>query len=426
MAGPKSEAIHLYLDSGPKVSRFAHRALSMVVPSRRALEFYWSANCPYSYLMAQQLSRLARASGVVPIVRPMGMGSAEVNPSLKLRKQHGPRDCAALAEFYDVDFPSAWTIPDPALVESAKRIVSRALSLEACIEVGQALWRNDEAGLSALSAKFGEASAAEARELERVNAKRQRSAGHYHPATIRYFGEWFEGPTRTELVARRMEAKGHKTTAPWSRRPLSSAATSLPPSFEMWFSFRSPYSYLAAARIQAWREAGETFELKFRPVLPMVMRCLPVPRVKKMHLVKDAAREARRLGIPFGRIADPVGAGAQRCLALCAAVTTDEASTERAFDFAVAASTGIWSQGIDVATDAGLIELADRAGISRDEVMSALENLSAGALLAESNRDLMSEAGVWGVPCFRAGDFVTWGQDRLQLLRPKIGLPLLS
>lgn len=145
MAGLKAEAVNLYLRSGPRVKGVAHRALATLVPGRRALEFYWSAACPYSYLMAQQLARVTAGSALAIAVRPMPLGAAEVNPAPQLREQHGPRDCAALANFYDVDFPSEWAIPSAELIAMGNQIVASALSLEACIAVGRALWRNDAA-----------------------------------------------------------------------------------------------------------------------------------------------------------------------------------------------------------------------------------------------------------------------------------------
>ncbi|MDX1669431.1 MAG: DsbA family protein, partial [Limnobacter sp.] len=32
---------------------------------------------------------------------------------------------------------------------------------------------------------------------------------------------------------------------------------------------------------------------------------------------------------------------------------------------------------------------------------------------AEANREELFSLGLWGVPCFRVGDEVFWGQDRL-------------
>ena len=62
-----------------------------------------------------------------------------------------------------------------------------------------------------------------------------------------------------------------------------------------------------------------------------------------------------------------------------------------------------------------------RAGISSAEVSAALAQLEAGAALAERNRAALLAAGVWGVPSFRVGEFVTWGQDRLPLVAHTLG-----
>jgi 2-hydroxychromene-2-carboxylate isomerase len=423
MPGLKPTAIQLFLDHGPRVRNLLHSARGALSSEARAIEFYWSAACPYSFVVAQQLIRLTEGSDVCVRVRPMPMGAPEVSPCSELRERLGPKECASLTDFYDIEFPGKWVLPSDESTALGNRIVAGSPSLEACVEVGRALWTGESSRLQDALGKYGEVSAAEAQELLEGNARRQRSKGHYQPGTVCYFGEWFEGPMRMEILAQRMASKGHPKQAPWSSRTIVPVKVDAP-SFEMWFSFRSPYAYLAAARIQRWREAGETFQITFRPVLPMVMRGLPVPSAKKMYIVKDAVREARRLGIPFGHIADPVGAGAERCLAVCAAVTNQDGNTERSFDFAVVASKGIWSEGIDVASDEGLLTLAERSGISRDEVMSALADLPAGGKLAEFSRERMTEAGVWGVPCFRAGDFVTWGQDRLPFLRHVLGLPL--
>lgn len=39
----------------------------------------------------------------------------------------------------------------------------------------------------------------------------------------------------------------------------------------------------------------------------MIMRGLPVPRAKRLYIVRNTKREAEALGLPFGPIADPVG-----------------------------------------------------------------------------------------------------------------------
>ena len=57
-----------------------------------------------------------------------------------------------------------------------------------------------------------------------------------------------------------------------------------------------------------------SIELKLRPVLPMLMRGLQVPPKKMIYIANDAAREAERADIAFGKFADPLGSGVERCM----------------------------------------------------------------------------------------------------------------
>ena len=57
-------------------------------------------------------------------------------------------------------------------------------------------------------------------------------------------------------------------------------------------------------------------ELVLRPVLPMVMRGLPVPRAKRLYILFDTKREAEDAGEPFGRVCDPIGRPVERAFSL--------------------------------------------------------------------------------------------------------------
>jgi 2-hydroxychromene-2-carboxylate isomerase len=78
---------------------------------------------------------------------------------------------------------------------------------------------------------------------------------------------------------------------------------------------------------------------------------------------------------------------------------------------------------VDVATDAGLYLVAERAGVSQTEVDAAIVDLTEGLALADRNRAALNDAGLWGVPSFRVGAFTSWGQDRLPLVAHVLGLP---
>ena len=183
------------------------------------------------------------------------------------------------------------------------------------------------------------------------------------------------------------------------------AAKELPP-IEYFHSFRSPYSYLGLRRTF---EIADAFgvEVKVRPVLPMVMRGMKVPKSKLMYIVRDTFREAIRRNIKFGKIADPVGEGAERCLA----VFTYAESEHRARDFLLNAGVAIWSEAIDVATDKGMRRVTGRSGLFWPGVTAAMKNEEWREPI-EANRESMMESGSWGVPTVRMGDFLAWGQDR--------------
>ena len=79
----------------------------------------------------------------------------------------------------------------------------------------------------------------------------------------------------------------------------------------------------------------------------MAMRGQSVPRAKRLHTLRDVEREAERLRMPFGRIHDPIGEGAMRCLL----VGEHALDVGREREFVLECSRGIWSEAIDVAGD---------------------------------------------------------------------------
>ena len=80
---------------------------------------------------------------------------------------------------------------------------------------------------------------------------------------------------------------------------------------------------------------------------------------------------------------------------------------------AVIALAGAFAEAVDATTDAGLLKLAARAGLTEADVRTALADEGWRAV-AEANRAEMFDAGLWGVPSFRVGDRpAQWGQDRL-------------
>jgi 2-hydroxychromene-2-carboxylate isomerase len=141
----------------------------------------------------------------------------------------------------------------------------------------------------------------------------------------------------------------------------------------------------------------------------MAMRGQSVPREKGLHTLRDAKREALRLGMPFGRVHDPIGEGAMRCLLVGEHAVDAGLESE----FVLSASRGIWAEAIDVARDAGLRAVSERAGLDWGSCVAALGS-SRLRERVEADTDALADLGHWGVPVFVFGGELFWGQDRIE------------
>ena len=181
---------------------------------------------------------------------------------------------------------------------------------------------------------------------------------------------------------------------------------------DVYYSFRSPYSYLALHRLAERYADAPGVQLVLKPMLPMVTRGLSVPELKKLYIVRDAYREAQLHGVPFGRIFDPLGEGVERCLRLF-----EVTPPERRLAMSLAAFRAIWAEAEDLTQEAGFGRLVAAAGLDEATGRRALGPESdAWRERAEANRAELHQLGLWGVPSFRVGDRSSWGQDRLDLV----------
>jgi 2-hydroxychromene-2-carboxylate isomerase len=179
------------------------------------------------------------------------------------------------------------------------------------------------------------------------------------------------------------------------------------PRVDYFYSFRSPYSYLSGPRGFALAD-DFAIELHFRGVIPMMMRGESVPTAKRMHTMRDVKREADRLGMPFGRIHDPLGEGATRTLA----VSEHAIDVGRVREFVLTAAQAIWAEATDPASDEGLRRICESAGLVWEGCQAALSDPQIAARV-EANTSELAEIGHWGVPVFVFEGEQFWGQDRI-------------
>lgn len=379
------------------------------------IEYFHQADDPYSHLVAQRLRALADRYGVA--VKPwlVPPPDAAAAPERARLVAYARRDAARIAPVHGLSLPQNPAPPEPKAVALAQRVQAGTLErgdfAERAIEVGEALWRGETARLGAMAGGALEATEA----ALQAGEERRRDLGHYLGAMLHHEGQWYWGIDRLnhleEALAGGDTAPEARPIAPYLPMKLGARPPGPAPAIEMWFSFRSPYSWIAFPQVrQLASHYGAT--LRLRPILPMVMRGLPVPPMKSFYIVRDTKREADRCGLPFGPVSDPVGPGAERALAVLhhvAPLGLGEA-------FAESALRAAWAEGVALADDAGLMAAAARAGVTGAQVRAALADES-WRRVAETNREALFEAGLWGAPTYRIeGGPAHWGQDRLWTL----------
>lgn len=199
---------------------------------------------------------------------------------------------------------------------------------------------------------------------------------------------------------------------------------------DCYWSFRSPYSYLATPRLREW-EAAYDLRVRVRVVYPLAVRVEGF--FKKQHpqwlpyLVRDCAREAERLHLPFGRPdPDPIVMNLKtgevpteqpyiRRLTLLGAAA---AEAGQGLPFIAEVSRLIWSgqvRGWDRGSH--LAEAAARAGCDLEQLEAAIaaDPPRYEQQVLDNQRE-HAAAGHWGVPLFVFRGEPFFGQDRLDAL----------
>ncbi|MGQ7275529.1 DsbA family protein [Marinobacter sp. V034] len=343
-------------------------------------------------------------------------------PEPALWRAWAQQDATRLANLYEFTPPDRSTAPsETELASAAARLLSAEKAPDAlttALGVFEQLWHSatgeTEAGTpddAALS----------------WNEVLLRQLGHYQGSMVWHLGEWFWGVDRLDHLERNLIRQGLKQdaagaivfTRTWA--DLARNVIELPgnhpgtaTSLEVFFSIRSPYSYLGLERAAQLADAWN-IPLRLRPVLPMLMRGQSVPDAKKWYIFHDTKREADKLGIPYGFVADPLGPGVERCYALFEYAR----SMDREVDYMIHYARAVNAEGIRSETDAGLKVIVERAGLDWQKAKTLL-NDDSWREWAEGNRRAMYECGLWGVPSFRYGPVSCWGQDRLWVIEEEI------
>lgn len=200
--------------------------------------------------------------------------------------------------------------------------------------------------------------------------------------------------------------------------------------FDFYFSFRSPYSYLATPQVEALIQRYDIAP-RMRFVTPIAIR---IPGFFKTvnplwppYLLRDTFRISQMHDIayrwpkPDPIVMDVVSGEVAAEQPYIHSVTRMGVAAERmgrGFAFARRAAHAIWSGEIDNwHEDDHLTRTASHAGLSAEEVEAMVRD-EAADLAAEIERNEIDQrnAGHWGVPLFVFDHEPFFGQDRLDHL----------
>ena len=182
--------------------------------------------------------------------------------------------------------------------------------------------------------------------------------------------------------------------------------------FKIYWSFRSPYSYLATARLVAFA-AEYDVDAQLRIVRPL----------HRPYFFMDTKRQADYLGLPFRRpVPDPIQqdpvtlkiAKDHPYIRNISHLGVEASRLGHGLAYADSVSRLLWDGSVDgwdqgdhmakAAASAGLDHAAMQASIDSDPDWYDIQMLA--------NEAELTEAGHWGVPCYVFEGEPFFGQDR--------------
>jgi 2-hydroxychromene-2-carboxylate isomerase len=200
--------------------------------------------------------------------------------------------------------------------------------------------------------------------------------------------------------------------------------------FDLFWSFRSPYSYLATGRLVALQREYDV-EVRVRPVYPLAVRepnfFKNVNPLWPPYVMRDTTRIAEMLGIPYRwPNPDPIVqnystrevAKEQPYIHRLTRLGVAAVEKGRGLAFIDEVSKLIWG-GVEGWNEGDhLSKAAARAGLSLAELDAAIAADPAHyeAIIEQNQRDHLA-AGHWGVPTMVFEGEPFFGQDRIEVLK---------
>ncbi len=198
---------------------------------------------------------------------------------------------------------------------------------------------------------------------------------------------------------------------------------------DLFFSFRSPYSYLATPGAMLLEHDFDV-EIRLRPVLPLAVRQPSffdeANRQRMRYIQLDWERRAAMLGMPHAWPApDPIVqdlatlqiAAEQPYIFRLTYLGVEAERRGRGIEFAREVSHLIFGGMRDWHLGSHLADAAARAGLDLAAMDATIADADSQRHIVEGNQQALAAAGHWGVPTFVLAGEPYFGQDRIDTLR---------
>ena len=206
---------------------------------------------------------------------------------------------------------------------------------------------------------------------------------------------------------------------------------------EVYWSFRSPYSYLVTPDLLKLREDFNV-DVELRPVLPIAVRTKSTlftnDRKPAQYIIMDSFRRAEFLGMKIAFPSpDPVTqnfetfevADEQPYIYRLTGLGVEAQKRGKGIELAYHVSHLIWGDAPGWDQGDRLAEAVAKAGLDLAELDASLA-VNDPMPVIQANHAALEDAGHWGVPTmvFKGEPF--FGQDRIETLRWRLGNAGLS
>ena len=396
--------------------------------------YFHQVNDPYSHLCAQILKPLTDNYEIdlVPLI--VGKPPEASTPETEMLMTHSIEDAAMIAPYYNLQFYPLTSEIDDQSIEVAQSILvncDQSKFINTAIRVGEALWSENSDELHSMNDSKIHLNNNHLSSVINKNNLTRKKMGHYFGGVFAYEGECYWGIDRLPQLERRLTKVGaKKENKKWVVMPkrYSVANKKQWPELclDIFWSVRSPYSYLAMKPLAQLREKYN-IELRYQIIQPMVMRGMKINPEKGLYIIKDCVRIADENNIPFGNIIDPLGEAVERCYSMFDYARKNSKEEQYLHAFAKA----VWSEGKHGYLTSTLKTIINQIDLDWEEAKTELDSTN-WTIETNKNRETLYKLGKWGPPTMSLSNaegenlITVWGQDRIWLIEETIKLMQVS